>query len=95
MRRFVKRYLNQNKTTRLTVDLVFYFILYFQWMLMDEYVKQPFVQNHGQFKQIADICLQKMEGLYTGFSNQTTKSSKSGKTNIIYLNGRDVHYNHS
>ncbi|KAL9691411.1 hypothetical protein QQ045_011833 [Rhodiola kirilowii] len=61
-----------------------------KWMSVDEYVNQPFVQTHGQFKQIADICLNKIDGQYGGFSHLTTKSS-SGKTSIIYSNGRDMH----
>lgn len=60
---------------------------------MEEYVNQPFVQNNGQFKQIADVCINKIEGQYTGFSHQKAKS-KSGKTNIIYFNARGTHNNH-
>uniref|UniRef100_A0A7N0RJ12 Nudix hydrolase domain-containing protein n=1 Tax=Kalanchoe fedtschenkoi TaxID=63787 RepID=A0A7N0RJ12_KALFE len=60
-----------------------------KWMPLDEYVNQPFIQKHGQFKQIADICLNKSNSHYSGFSLQSAKSN-SGTTNIIYFNGHDM-----
>lgn len=37
--------------------------MYIQWMWLEEYVAQPFVQKHDLLKNIVDIGLDKTEGL--------------------------------
>ncbi|CAM8900757.1 unnamed protein product [Rhodiola kirilowii] len=58
-----------------------------KWIPIMEYINQPFVQNHEQGKYIADICLKRINGEYTGLSRISVKSS-TGKTNVMYFNGK-------
>ncbi|MED6205339.1 nudix (nucleoside diphosphate linked moiety X)-type motif 2, variant 3 [Stylosanthes scabra] len=60
-----------------------------KWMPIEEYAAQPFVQENDLFRFIAEICLSKLDGKYTGFSNLLTTTS-SGKKTYLYLNGRDA-----
>ncbi|KAL5974379.1 nudix (nucleoside diphosphate linked moiety X)-type motif 2 [Asimina triloba] len=50
-----------------------------QWMPIEEYAAQPFVQKHELFKYIADICLASAGKRYAGFSPVFTNSSLSGR----------------
>ncbi|OVA10823.1 NUDIX hydrolase domain [Macleaya cordata] len=61
-----------------------------QWMPIEEYAAQPFVQNHELFKYVLDVCLKKKEKGYTGFSPVLTKSSFSNRQSFLYLNSQDV-----
>lgn len=56
-----------------------------QWMPVEDYAAQPFVQENELFNFIAKICLSKLNGNYTGFSNVSTTTS-SGKKTYLYLN---------
>ncbi|XP_052202239.1 nudix hydrolase 2 isoform X2 [Diospyros lotus] len=57
-----------------------------QWMPFEEYAAQQFVQKHELLKNIADICLAKREGTYSGFSPVPTTTSFSDKRSYLYLN---------
>ncbi|XP_058729878.1 nudix hydrolase 7-like [Vicia villosa] len=56
-----------------------------KWMPVEDYAAQPFVQENELFDFIAKICLSKLNGNYTGFSNVSTTTS-SGKKTYLYLN---------
>ncbi|PNY09540.1 nudix hydrolase 2-like protein, partial [Trifolium pratense] len=56
-----------------------------KWMPVEDYAAQPFVQENELFKFIAKICLTKLDGNYTGFSNKASKTT-SGKKTYLYFN---------
>lgn len=60
-----------------------------QWMPLEEYVAQPFVQTHDLMKNIVDICLTKIDRAYSGFSPVST-SNFSDKKGNLYLNRSDL-----
>ncbi|XP_010252771.1 PREDICTED: nudix hydrolase 2 [Nelumbo nucifera] len=63
-----------------------------QWMPIEEYAAQPFVQRHELFKYFSDICLAKIDGAYAGFAPISTTTSFSAKPGYMYFNTRD--FNH-
>ncbi|KAF7140012.1 hypothetical protein RHSIM_Rhsim06G0177000 [Rhododendron simsii] len=48
-----------------------------KWMPFDEYAAQPFVQKKEIFKSIADVCLEKKNNNYSGFSALPTTTGFS------------------
>ncbi|KAI8552195.1 hypothetical protein RHMOL_Rhmol06G0247100 [Rhododendron molle] len=60
-------------------------ILEAKWMPFDEYAAQPFVQKKEIFKSIADICLEKKNNNYSGFSAVPTTTGFSSKRSILYI----------
>ncbi|CAL0307306.1 unnamed protein product [Lupinus luteus] len=64
-------------------------ILATQWMPIEEYVRQDFMQKNQLFDYIAKICLSKLDGQYTGFSRVLTTTSSGKKTYLYYNNGHD------
>ncbi|XP_039005759.1 nudix hydrolase 10-like [Hibiscus syriacus] len=61
-----------------------------QWMSLDDYAEQPFIQKHDSFRSVAKVCLTKLEKEYAGFSPVPTTTTASGKTSYLYFNSRDV-----
>ncbi|XXG80007.1 hypothetical protein AAC387_Pa09g0964 [Persea americana] len=61
-----------------------------QWMRLEEYAAQPFVQKHDLLKYIVDIGLAKTERGYTGFSRVQIKSAFTSKQCYFYLNSEDL-----
>ncbi|XP_022759846.1 nudix hydrolase 2-like [Durio zibethinus] len=59
-----------------------------QWMSLDDYAAQPFIQKHDAFSSVAKVCLTKLEKEYAGFSPIPTTTA-SGKTSYLYFNTRD------
>ncbi|KAL7142880.1 hypothetical protein ABFS83_08G154400 [Erythranthe nasuta] len=59
-----------------------------QWMPYEEYVAQPFVQNHQLLRKIGEICTAKKNGEYSGFSAVTTTTNFSENKAYLYMNGR-------
>ncbi|KAK2986459.1 hypothetical protein RJ640_011897 [Escallonia rubra] len=57
-----------------------------QWMPIEEYAAQPFVQKHSGFSYIARICLAKKDNRYTGISAVPTSGGFSAKTSFLYFN---------
>ncbi|RAL37901.1 hypothetical protein DM860_000595 [Cuscuta australis] len=57
-----------------------------QWMPYEEYVSQPFIQQHEMLKQIAAVCSAKILGKYSGFSPVETVTGFSEKKSYLYLN---------
>ncbi|XP_043687380.1 nudix hydrolase 2-like [Telopea speciosissima] len=61
-----------------------------QWMPIEDYAAQPFVQNHNLAKFLADICFSKIDKGYAGFSPVLTRSAFSEKPFNLYLNSCDL-----
>lgn len=55
-------------------------------MPFKEYAAQPFIQKDELMKYVADICLEKIDGEYSGFTPVRTTSSISNKKSYLYLN---------
>lgn len=60
-----------------------------KWMPITDYAAQPFVQENKLFDLIAKICLKKLDGSYTGFSNFLSATS-SGKDAYLYFNNTNI-----
>lgn len=63
---------------------------FLQWMPIEEYAVQPFVQNHELSKYIVDICLTKKDRSYAGFSPVPTSSVFSDEKCYLYFNVSDL-----
>ncbi|XP_043689301.1 nudix hydrolase 2-like [Telopea speciosissima] len=61
-----------------------------QWIPIEDYAAQPFVQNHKLAKYLSDICIAKIDKGYAGFSPVLTTSAFSEKPFDLYLNSRDL-----
>ncbi|KAK4279086.1 hypothetical protein QN277_016841 [Acacia crassicarpa] len=56
-----------------------------KWMPIEDYAAQPFVKQNSGFDSVAKICVEKLNGNYTGFTHLPTFSS-SGKKTYLYYN---------
>ncbi|XP_062152404.1 nudix hydrolase 2-like isoform X1 [Alnus glutinosa] len=54
-----------------------------QWMPVEDYAAQPFIQKHELFNYIAKICLAKSDKDYAGFS-RISAAAVSGRTISLY-----------
>ncbi|KAK9224241.1 hypothetical protein WN944_012691 [Citrus x changshan-huyou] len=62
-----------------------------EWMPLEEYAAQPYVQNQELLKYIVDICSAKVDTRgYHGFSPVPTTSAFSDKKHYFYLNSVDL-----
>ncbi|KAJ9186178.1 hypothetical protein P3X46_005710 [Hevea brasiliensis] len=61
-----------------------------QWMPLDEYVAQPFVQKSEIMKYMFDLCLAKVDKDYSGFSPVSTTSNVSDEKGYLYVNSQDL-----
>uniref|UniRef100_A0A5B6ZLP9 Putative nudix hydrolase 2-like n=1 Tax=Davidia involucrata TaxID=16924 RepID=A0A5B6ZLP9_DAVIN len=61
-----------------------------QWMPIEEYAAQPFVQKHDQFSYVAKICLAKKDNHYAGFSAVPTTTGFSAKKSYLYFKKQDL-----
>ncbi|KDP35556.1 hypothetical protein JCGZ_08994 [Jatropha curcas] len=61
-----------------------------QWMPLDEYFSQPFVQKNELWKCSFDICLTKIDKSYSGFSPVSIASNLSNEKSYFYFNNRDL-----
>ncbi|KAL4185704.1 hypothetical protein AMTRI_Chr10g232010 [Amborella trichopoda] len=59
-------------------------IAHAQWMPIDEYAAQPYIQSHESFRKVADICIARMDKGYRGFSPYIAQRS------FLYFNSRDL-----
>ncbi|CAN4117822.1 unnamed protein product [Withania somnifera] len=56
-----------------------------QWMPIEEYAALPFVQKHGLFKYIKDLCMVKAERSYPGLTPVPIKSFFDASTSFLYF----------
>ena len=56
-----------------------------QWMPIEEYMAQPYIQGHESFKYVAEICSGQSKSSCGGFCRVPTLSS-SGKKSYTYFN---------
>ncbi|KAI4971232.1 hypothetical protein ZWY2020_002146 [Hordeum vulgare] len=61
-----------------------------QWMPVEEFAAQPFVQKHELVKYILEVGLAKVDKEYAGFSPISIKSAFSEKQSLFYMNRRDL-----
>ncbi|PIA58313.1 hypothetical protein AQUCO_00500324v1 [Aquilegia coerulea] len=61
-----------------------------EWMPIEVYAAQPFVQSHGLLKYIIDVGLAKVDKGYAGFSPVPTTSTFSNEKSFLYLNSQDL-----
>ncbi|KAF6153784.1 hypothetical protein GIB67_001017 [Kingdonia uniflora] len=61
-----------------------------EWMPIDEYAAQPFVQQHGLLRYMINIGLAKVDKEYAGFSPVPTTSAFSNHPSYLYLNSHDL-----
>ncbi|GJM97920.1 hypothetical protein PR202_ga14883 [Eleusine coracana subsp. coracana] len=61
-----------------------------QWMPIEEFAAQPFVQKHELVKYIVEVGLAKVDNDYAGFSPISIKSAFTDKESFFYLNRRDL-----
>ncbi|CAL5039516.1 unnamed protein product [Urochloa decumbens] len=61
-----------------------------QWMPVEEFAAQPFVQKHELVKYILEVSLAKVDKEYAGFSPISIKSAFTDKLSLFYMNRRDL-----
>ncbi|KAI9184901.1 hypothetical protein LWI28_002306 [Acer negundo] len=61
-----------------------------QWLPLDEYAAQPFVQKTQLFKFTTELCLAKINKSYTGFLRHPTTSIFGNRPGYLYFNSRDL-----
>ncbi|XP_030930478.1 nudix hydrolase 10-like [Quercus lobata] len=61
-----------------------------QWMPFEEYAAQPVAQDHQLYKYIAELCLAKEQGEYTGLSPVPITSIFHKDLSYLYLNSQHL-----
>ncbi|KAK1581953.1 hypothetical protein Q3G72_010524 [Acer saccharum] len=61
-----------------------------QWMPLEEYAAQPFVQKTQLLKYTTELCLAKTNKSYTGFLPHPTTSIFGNRPGYLYLNSQDL-----
>jgi ADP-ribose pyrophosphatase YjhB (NUDIX family) len=61
-----------------------------QWMPVEEFAAQPFLQKHEFAKYILEVGLAKVDKEYAGFSPISIKSAFTDKLSFFYMNRRDL-----
>ncbi|KAK7289587.1 hypothetical protein RIF29_03335 [Crotalaria pallida] len=61
-----------------------------QWMPFEEFAAQPFTHKHEPFIYIIQLCLAKLERVYTGFAPRAVSSYLKEQLNYLYLNSHDL-----
>lgn len=59
---------------------------FFQWMPLEEFVKQPFIQEDHMFQKILDICIQRLRKCYCGLTPHHVVSKFDDRTSTLYYN---------
>ncbi|GJN02159.1 hypothetical protein PR202_ga19483 [Eleusine coracana subsp. coracana] len=57
-----------------------------KWMPLEEFVKQPFIQEDHMFQKIMDICIQRLRKCYCGLTAHNVVSKFDGRTSTLYYN---------
>ncbi|KAJ4704105.1 Nudix hydrolase [Melia azedarach] len=65
-----------------------------QWMPLEEYAAQPYVQKQELLKYIVDVCSAKVDSSYCGFSPVPTTSTFSDRKHFFYFNTVDLKRSH-
>lgn len=60
--------------------------LFFQWMPLEEFVKQSFIQEDHMFQKIMDICIQRLRKCYCGLTAHNVISRFDGRRSTLYYN---------
>jgi hypothetical protein len=81
---------NKEKRKTVTEKLASYIHYCLQWMPFEEYAAQPFIQKDELMNNFADICLEKIDRKYSGFTLTRSTSSISGKERYLYLNSSSL-----
>ncbi|KAK4850700.1 hypothetical protein QYF36_009055 [Acer negundo] len=63
-----------------------------QWMRAEDYAAQPFNQKNENFKNMAGICLTKLQKDYTRFSTMSSTTSSGIPLNRVYRDGSGPSY---
>ncbi|KAL6873456.1 hypothetical protein ACP4OV_013538 [Aristida adscensionis] len=61
-----------------------------QWMPIEEFAAQPFIQKHELAKYILEVGLAKVDKEYAGFSPILINSAFTDRKSFFYLNQRDL-----
>uniref|UniRef100_J3M045 Nudix hydrolase domain-containing protein n=1 Tax=Oryza brachyantha TaxID=4533 RepID=J3M045_ORYBR len=57
-----------------------------RWMPLEEFVKQPFIQEDHMFQKIMDICIQRLRKCYCGLTAHNVISRFDGRRSTLYYN---------
>ncbi|XP_066349071.1 nudix hydrolase 8-like isoform X2 [Miscanthus floridulus] len=57
-----------------------------KWMALEEFVKQPFIQEDHMFQKIMDICIQRLRKWYCGLTPHHLVSKFDDRTSTLYYN---------
>nr|AHI04508.1 nudix hydrolase [Saccharum hybrid cultivar ROC22] len=57
-----------------------------KWMALEEFVKQPFIQEDHMFQKIMDICIQRLRKCYCGLMPHHVVSKFDDRTSTLYYN---------
>ncbi|TVU14993.1 hypothetical protein EJB05_38491 [Eragrostis curvula] len=57
-----------------------------KWMPLEEFVKQPFIQEDHMFQKIMDICIQRLRKCYCGLMPHHVVSKFDDRTSTLYYN---------
>ncbi|KAF8687930.1 hypothetical protein HU200_042522 [Digitaria exilis] len=57
-----------------------------KWMPLEEFVKQPFIQEDHMFQKIMDICIQRLRKCYCGLTPHHVVSRFDDRTSTLYYN---------
>lgn len=57
-----------------------------KWMPLEEFVKQPFIQEDHMFQKIMDICIQRLRKCYCGLKAHNVISKFDGRRSTLYYN---------
>lgn len=57
-----------------------------KWMPLEEFVKQPFIQEDHMFQKIMDICIQRLRKCYCGLTAHDVVSKFDGRASTLYYN---------
>jgi hypothetical protein len=65
--------------------MIISFSFFAQWMPIEEYMAQPYIQKHESFKYVAEICSGQSKSSCSGFCPVPALST-SGKKSYTYFN---------
>ncbi|KAL6903801.1 hypothetical protein ACP4OV_004614 [Aristida adscensionis] len=57
-----------------------------KWMPLEEFVRQPFIQEDHMFQKVMDICIQRLRKCYCGLTPHHVVSKFDDRTSTLYYN---------